>query len=296
MKKKYLAIVTLAASMCFSTVSYADVIKINDIVLSDTPEEAVNASLPGVIDIGSVVNNQTQNNTDKTVNQLPHENAEVLDPDLIESESDPRDISTMPPDTINSLGVRQPLHLNTILSYSKGPEEEIIDENGNIIKPTKVNTIMSGVSGPDDRDNYKENVSSETVNGPGSGATVAVNNPELRNSVIEYAKQFVGNPYVYGGTSLTEGADCSGFVMRVFEHFGINTGRDSRSQAANCRQIDVNSIAPGDLLFYASGDTINHVAIYIGNDQIVHAEGSDSGITISYAFYRTPYMAGTFIH
>lgn len=113
--------------------------------------------------------------------------------------------------------------------------------------------------------------------------------------IVSYALQFVGNPYVYGGISLTEGADCSGFVMRVFENFGINTGRDSRSQAAKCRKISLNELRPGDLLFYADGDSINHVAIYIGNNKIVHAQGKDTGITVSDAFYKIPYMAGTFL-
>ena len=69
---------------------------------------------------------------------------------------------------------------------------------------------------------------------------------------------------VYGGTSLTEGADCSGFTMKVFEHFGISTGRSSRDQAAKGKEIPIDSVQPGDLLFYASGDYINHVALYIG--------------------------------
>lgn len=116
-----------------------------------------------------------------------------------------------------------------------------------------------------------------------------------REAVVAYAKQFIGNPYVYGGTSLTDGADCSGFVMKIFEYFGIDTGRDSRSQASNCTQIDIDDIRPGDLLFYASGDYINHVAIYIGDGKVIHASNPSTGICIADAYYRTPYMAGTFI-
>ena len=129
---------------------------------------------------------------------------------------------------------------------------------------------------------------------PGSVGQEISLNSSLRSSIVSYALQFVGNPYVYGGTSLTEGTDCSGFIMRVFEHFGINTGRDSRSQAAACIPVDINSIRPGDLIFYADGNYINHVALYIGNGKIVHAQGKDSGITVSDAFYKTPYKAGTF--
>lgn len=116
-----------------------------------------------------------------------------------------------------------------------------------------------------------------------------------RTAIVAYAKQFLGNPYVYGGTSLTDGADCSGFTMRIYEHFGINTGRTSRDQAAKGKQIPIDSVQPGDLLFYASGDYINHVAMYIGGGQIIHASTSKTGIIISTAYYRTPYKAVTFL-
>ncbi len=116
-----------------------------------------------------------------------------------------------------------------------------------------------------------------------------------RTAIVAYAKQFLGNPYVYGGTSLTNGADCSGFTMRIFEHFGIDTGRSSRDQAAKGKEIPISEIQPGDLLFYASGDYINHVALYIGGGQIIHASNSKTGIITSTAYYRTPYKAVTFL-
>ncbi len=112
---------------------------------------------------------------------------------------------------------------------------------------------------------------------------------------MAYAKQFLGNPYVYGGSSLTNGADCSGFVMRIYEHFGIDTGRSSRDQAANGQEIKIDAVQPGDLLFYASGSTINHVAIYIGGGQVIHAASAKSGIMISPWDYRTPCKAATFL-
>jgi len=83
--------------------------------------------------------------------------------------------------------------------------------------------------------------------------------------------------------------------MRIYEHFGINTGRTSRDQAAKGKQIPIDSVQPGDLLFYASGDYINHVAMYIGGGQIIHASTSKTGIIISTAYYRTPYKAVTFL-
>ncbi len=109
--------------------------------------------------------------------------------------------------------------------------------------------------------------------------------------LIEYAKQFLGNPYVYGGTSLTNGTDCSGFTMRVFEHFGYSLSRTSREQAYNGTRVSLSEIQPGDLLFYSHGGTIGHVAIYIGDGQIIHASTERTGIIIGNAFYTTPTCA-----
>ena len=116
-----------------------------------------------------------------------------------------------------------------------------------------------------------------------------------RSAIVAYAKQYVGNPYVYGGTSLTSGADCSGFVMRVYEKFGISTGRNTRQQANNGREISVSEVQPGDLLFYGSGGEISHVGIYMGDGKIVHAANKNLGITIGRSDYRTPIKAVTFL-
>ena len=90
--------------------------------------------------------------------------------------------------------------------------------------------------------------------------------------------QFLGNRYVWGGTSLTNGADCSGFVMRIYEHFGYYLPRTSREQAASTRSV--------------SSSTVNHVALYIGGGQIIHASNSRDGIKISSAYYRQPLKIG----
>lgn len=127
----------------------------------------------------------------------------------------------------------------------------------------------------------------------GAGSTAVVS--ATRTAIVAYAKQFLGNPYVYGGSSLTNGTDCSGFTQGVFANFGITTGRSSRDQAANGREIAVGAAQPGDLLFYASGDYINHVALYIGGGQVIHASNSTTGIIISPYNYRTPYKAVTFL-
>lgn len=111
----------------------------------------------------------------------------------------------------------------------------------------------------------------------------------LRNKIVNYALQFLGNPYVWGGTSLTKGADCSGFTMSVLGHFGIGLPHYSGAQSKMGKSIKSSEMRPGDLLFYSnSGGTINHVAMYIGNGQIVHAANKRSGIKISSWGYRTP--------
>lgn len=109
-----------------------------------------------------------------------------------------------------------------------------------------------------------------------------------RDAVVAYAKQFVGNPYVYGGTSLTQGADCSGFTLQVYAHFGYSIGRTSRDQALKGETVSEAEARPGDLVFYASDSYINHVAIYIGNGKVVHASNERTGIIISSMNYRTP--------
>lgn len=110
-----------------------------------------------------------------------------------------------------------------------------------------------------------------------------------RSQVVNYALQFVGNRYVWGGTSLTNGVDCSGFTMQVMKKFGVSLPHYSGSQAKMGKKVTSATMKPGDLIFYAgSGGRINHVALYIGNGQVVHAASRKSGIKISTWNYRTP--------
>lgn len=112
---------------------------------------------------------------------------------------------------------------------------------------------------------------------------------DVRVDLVEYAKQFLGNPYVWGGTSLTKGADCSGFVLSVFKKYGVKLSHSSRAQANEGTKISASELLPGDLVFYAnSSGTINHVAIYIGGGQVIHASNPKSGIKINKYNYRTP--------
>jgi len=111
---------------------------------------------------------------------------------------------------------------------------------------------------------------------------------DVRVELCEYAKQFRGNPYVWGGTSLTKGADCSGFVLSIFAKYGISLPHSSRAQATMGTEISMSDAKPGDLVFYSKGGRINHVAIYIGGGQVIHASSPKTGIRITSAYYRTP--------
>ena len=111
---------------------------------------------------------------------------------------------------------------------------------------------------------------------------------DVRVDLCQYAKEFLGNPYVWGGTSLTNGTDCSGFVLSVYKKFGVSLPHYSGSQANCGTTIKLSEAQPGDLIFYGKGSTINHVAIYIGSGQVIHASNPKTGIRISNATYRTP--------
>ena len=117
-----------------------------------------------------------------------------------------------------------------------------------------------------------------------------------RQEVVNYALQFVGNPYVYGGTSLTNGTDCSGFTMSVYAHFGYGLPRTAAAQMQGLSSVDLSAIQPGDLLFYRGKDgSIGHVTMYIGGGQVVHASSSTTGIIVSGIGYRTPCAAARVI-
>lgn len=143
------------------------------------------------------------------------------------------------------------------------------DSEENKSTGTSGSTSSSGNSGGSDTSGSG---STTTAGGSGTGAAIA-----------NYALQFVGNPYVKGGTSLTNGADCSGFTWAVHRNFGISIPRVSRDQAKGGKSVSISAVQAGDIIYY--GD---HVGIYIGNGQIVHASTQKTGIKISSYTYRTP--------
>lgn len=118
---------------------------------------------------------------------------------------------------------------------------------------------------------------------------------DVRASVVSYALQFVGNRYVWGGTSLENGVDCSGFTMRILGKYGISLPHSSKAQPSCGTKISASDAKPGDLFFYGSGSSISHVAIYIGNGQIVHASNKRDGIKVSNAFYRSPICVARYL-
>lgn len=113
----------------------------------------------------------------------------------------------------------------------------------------------------------------------------------LRQQIIQYALQFVGNPYVWGGNSLTSGVDCSGFTREVLKKFGINIKRCSYDQAEQGKRVPLDQLQPGDLIFYKRGSRIGHVVMYIGDGKVVQARGRAYGIVVTDLYYDTPAWA-----
>ncbi|MBR5127635.1 MAG: C40 family peptidase [Roseburia sp.] len=126
------------------------------------------------------------------------------------------------------------------------------------------------------------NSGSSSSTGGSTGSTSSESVKSLGQQIADYAMKFIGNPYVYGGTSLTNGADCSGFVQSVYKHFGISLPRHSGDQGKSGRAVDgLSNAKPGDLIWYSG-----HIGIYIGDGKIVHASNPKNGIIISNATYR----------
>lgn len=132
----------------------------------------------------------------------------------------------------------------------------------------------------------KEAAAAAAASEDGTGTVSASSSGNAGLVAAQTALQYVGNPYVWGGTSLTNGIDCSGFTMQIMAKFGVYLPHFAASQAAYGVRVSTSELQPGDLIFYGNG--ITHVAIYIGGGQIVHASNSRDGIKVSNAFYSTP--------
>ncbi len=112
---------------------------------------------------------------------------------------------------------------------------------------------------------------------------------DFRVALCDYAKQFIGTPYVWGGDSLTKGIDCSGYVKKIYAKFGIETPRNSRAMAKEyaANEISIDELKPGDLIFYGkvAENYINHVGMYIGNGQVIHSSTNYKGVAISSIYF-----------
>ena len=130
----------------------------------------------------------------------------------------------------------------------------------------------------------KTSTSSETASSSKTYNAPSFSDSSMGNSVANYACQFVGNPYVYGGSSLTNGTDCSGFVMSVYSAYGVSLPHSSKADRSVGYEVEggLANAQPGDIVCYSG-----HVAIYIGNGQIVHASTAKTGIIISNASYKS---------
>lgn len=170
-----------------------------------------------------------------------------------------------------------------------------LDENGNPLeedKQTETTTESSEEKNTDDtaadsaeaEEADEENADDEEV----LEAEVDVED-DLRSEIVTYALQFVGNRYKYGGTNPNTGVDCSGFTSYVMRHAaGVELPHSSGGQSRMGRVVSSSEMRPGDIISYGSGKRINHVALYIGNGQIVHASTEKTGIKVSRWNYRTP--------
>lgn len=132
---------------------------------------------------------------------------------------------------------------------------------------------------------------SSSSSGSSSNGSSAKATGSTGSDIAKYALNFVGNPYRMGGTSLTGGADCSGFVQSIYAQYGYGIPRTSREQSTYGQSIRLSSVQPGDLIFYKHGSTVGHVAMYIGGGKVVHAASTNQGIITSSMNYNQPYCA-----
>ncbi len=168
-------------------------------------------------------------------------------------------------------------------------EQELQEEVNNTSSNTSDSSsnASSNTSNKKPSSNSSNNSSSSKPNKKPSSSTSSSSSSGsvTGQAIVNYAKQFLGNPYVYGGNSLTNGVDCSGFTSQVMKHFGISLNRSSAAQYANNGyHVSSDSLQAGDLLFYGYSGQVSHVAIYIGGGQIIHANDERTGICIGNAF------------
>ena len=162
---------------------------------------------------------------------------------------------------------------STDMSYDNGSTgTDTSYDNGSTGTDTSYDNGSTGTDTSYDNGSTGTDTSYDNGNtGTDTTTDSSASDSSLGQQIADYAVQFVGNPYVYGGTSLTNGTDCSGFTMSVMANFGIGLARTAADQSYGGTSVAISDIMPGDLLFYSDGSGISHVALYIGGGQIVHA-------------------------
>ena len=198
----------------------------------------------------------------------------------------------------SSLDVYKSMTSNeTIGKASKGDVFQILEDMGGGYAKVSYNevegyiSIMNGDTSIEEMDSAEEAAASATQR-IAQGASA-----NKREEVVNFAKTFVGGRYIYGGTNPYVGADCSGFVKYILANVaGVSLPRTSSEQATRGRTVaSADQLQPGDLLFYGSGRSVSHVAMYIGDGKIVHASSSRTGIIISNYNYRPIIRMASFI-
>lgn len=168
------------------------------------------------------------------------------------------------------------------LAAQKAAAEELERQQAETQAQAAANRTTSKKNVSNSNTATSENINSTIAVTAAATATATETNSSLGQQIVTYAMQFIGNPYVYGGTSLTNGADCSGFVQSVYNHFGISLPRTSGEQGQSGTDVGgIGNAQPGDLVWYSG-----HIGIYIGNGQIVNASTPSTGIKVSNADYR----------
>ena len=193
-------------------------------------------------------------------------------------------IATVEADTVNIS--RDEQYSELLTAASKGSAFQVLEDMGDGFLKIKVRDEVGYLPA----DGYvtvtqTDEATLEALDAANDAAEAA----EFRQSVANYGLQFVGGRYSYGGSDPHTGVDCSGFTRYVMQHAaGISLNRSSGGQASQGVAVSADQMRPGDLIFYGNGRSINHVALYIGNGQIVHASTYKTGIKVSQWNYRTP--------
>lgn len=189
--------------------------------------------------------------------------------------------------TADSVNINKSKDSEEVLTTAKaGDTYEVLDDLGNGWMKIRVNDtegylpVSENAEVTEAEEGEIEEIQKEAIESSDS---------YKREQLVSYALQFVGGPYRYGGSDPRTGIDCSGFTRYVYQHgLGITLNHSSGSQASQGTAISASQMQPGDLLFYGSGKSINHVAMYIGDGKIVHASTEATGIKVSNWNYRNP--------